>query len=328
MTATEKPPPVGRLGASSAVRSLRLGDVDATYVVDGVVAIRPSAFFPDVPADAWSAWPEFVNARGEIPMSAGGLLVEREGRTLLIDVGVGALTSKFAYGSVDCGSMLDVLAALGRSPDDIDIVAFTHLHFDHAGWAFTTDATGRSVKTFENARYVLSAPEWEPYAKDPDHKDVSTPRHVIGPLASTHALITDGDEIFPGVRAMVTGGHSPGHTCYVITSDTGRRLIVLGDAFHSPAQFAHPDWLSAADGDAMAVSRARERLLDELMRPNTFGFGFHFGDCPFGRLVTDEAGIPSWEPVPTVVFAPAPRGLQAPQLTGESRRTATKEAQS
>ena len=54
--------------------------------------------------------------------------------------------------------MIDVLGALGRRPEDIDVVAFTHLHFDHAGWAYANGA-----KTFPNARYVLAAQEWAPY---------------------------------------------------------------------------------------------------------------------------------------------------------------------
>ena len=109
------------------------------------------------------------------------------------------------------------------------------------------------------------------------------------------------------MRAVVTSGHTPGHTSYVITSRNGRRLVVLGDAFHSPAQLAHPDWLSAADSDAAGVESARRRLLAELAEPDTLGFGFHFGDQPFGRVVPGHAGEAVWEPVPTSVLAPSPR---------------------
>ena len=307
MTTIRPVPPIGRPGDPSAVRSVRLGDVVAAYVVDGVIMIRPRAFFPDIPADEWAAWPEVFSASGEMPMSAGGLMIERGGQRLLIDAGVGPLVSDFVYGSIDCGSLLDVLATLGRRPEDIDVVAFTHLHFDHAGWAFRTDVDDRVAKTFPNARYVLSAPEWAPYANDPDHGDASTPRHIIRSLASTHTLIADGEEIFPGVRAVVTAGHTPGHISYVITSASGERLIAFGDAFHSPAQLAHPEWLSAADLNASAVMTARRQLLDELLQPNTFGFGVHFGDGAFGRVTNNDAAAPTWDPVPTRVHTPAPR---------------------
>ena len=93
----------------------------------------------------------------------------------------------------------------------------------------------------------------------------------------------------------------------MITSRTGRRLIVLGDAFHTTGQLAHPDWLSVADSDAEGVIAARHRLLAELSEPETIGFGFHFGDQPFGRVVSGPDGAWAWEPVPTSLLAPPPR---------------------
>lgn len=302
-------PPIGRPGDPSAVRTLQIGDVTATYVVDGVVSIDPAAFFPDVPASHWSRWPELFNQDGQMLMSAGGLLIERQGQRLLIDAGVGPVLYEFPWGSSTFGSMLDVLTSLQRRPEDIDVVAFTHLHFDHAGWAFTRDAAGCSRKTFQRARYLVSAREWQPYEENPHHGDHSTPSHVIAAMPSAITLITDGQEIFPGVQAVVTGGHTPGHTSYIITADTGERLITFGDTFHTPAQLAHPHWFSAADIDPSALIVARLQLLDELAKPNTLGFGFHFGDCAFGRLTDDQSDIKVWKPIPTSVFGPPPRPL-------------------
>ena len=224
--------------------------------------MRPTAFFPGIPREYWSTRPELLTAGGEMLMSAGGLLIERDRKLLLIDAGVGTTTMDFAFGGVDCGSMLDVLRAVGRRPENVDVVAFTHLHFDHAGWAFTNGA-----KTFPNARYVLAAQELAPYANGTHRSDRTTPWHVISPLvedSTSHDLIDDGDEVLPNVRAVVTPGHSPGHTSYVITSRAGRRLVALGDAFHTPAQLTHPQWLSIADPDPQGVRGARQRLLAEL----------------------------------------------------------------
>jgi glyoxylase-like metal-dependent hydrolase (beta-lactamase superfamily II) len=301
------------------VRSFQFGDVTATYVVDGVVSIRAAAFFPDVPATEWSRWPELFGDDGHIPMSAGGLLVERQGQRLLIDTGVGPVVSDFVWGSANCGAMLDVLGMLHLQPEDIDVVAFTHLHFDHAGWAFTTDADGHSAKVFPHARYLVSAQEWHPLADDPHSADASTPRHVIEAMSSAVTLIADGQEIFPGVQAVVTGGHTPGHTSYVVTATTGGRLIIFGDTFHTPAQLAQPHWFCAADKDTSALSTARLRLLGELSRANTFGFGFHFGDCAFGRLAGEGAnGV--WQPIPTLVCAPPPRPVAGEAAPDTSTR--------
>lgn len=307
MSETRQVPPTGRLGDPSAVRSFRFGDVTATYVVDGVISIRPAAFFPDVPVTDWSRWPDLLSPDGLMLMSAGGLLVERQGQRLLIDAGVGPVVWEFPWGVADCGSMLDVLSMLGRRPEDIDVVAFTHLHFDHAGWAFISDANGNSGKAFPRARYLVSAQEWQRFADNPDYVDAATPRHVTAAMPSAVAVFADGEEIFPGVRALVTGGHTPGHTSYVITAATGERLVILGDTFHTPAQLAHPHWFCAADTDTSALLTARLRLLDELSKPNTLGFGFHFGDRAFGRLTGEGSKEQVWKPVPTVVCARPPR---------------------
>lgn len=307
MNASWQESPIGRFRDPAAVRSFRFGDVTATYVVDGVVSIRAAAFFPDVPATGWSRWPELFDRDGQMPMSAGGLLIERQGQRLLIDTGIGPVVSDFPWGSIDSGSMLDVLSQLQLQPEDIDAVAFTHLHFDHSGWAFNTDVNGHSTKSFPRAPYLVSAQEWQPFTNNPDRADASTPPHVIAAMPSAVTLIADGDEIFPGVRALVTGGHTPGHTSYIITATTGERLITFGDTFHTPAQLAQPHWFSAADTDTSALVTARLRLLDELAKPNTFGFGFHFGDCPFGRFNENRWDGEVWKPIATLVCAPPPR---------------------
>jgi glyoxylase-like metal-dependent hydrolase (beta-lactamase superfamily II) len=294
---------IGGPGDPAAVRCLRIDDVSATYVVDGVLCMHPGAFFPDIPSDYWSARPELCTATGDLLISAGGLLVERDGTRLLIDAGVGTMKRRFTFGDVDCGSMIEVLDALGYRPDAIEAVAFTHLHFDHVGWAFANNG-----KTFPNAGYVLAAKEWAPYASGCHRADTTTPVHVISQLSSDDLqLIEDGEEIAPGVCALVTGGHTPGHTSYLITSGDGHRLVVLGDAFHSPVQLTHPEWMSVADFDPSAVHNARVRLLAELTEPRTLGFGFHFGDQPFGQVVDRGDGELGWHPVATAVSAPPPR---------------------
>jgi glyoxylase-like metal-dependent hydrolase (beta-lactamase superfamily II) len=302
----ERSQPAGKLNEPSAVRSLQFDDVVATYVVDGVLALRPAEFFPAIPTEYWSGDHGLFDAQKRIVMSAGGLLIERDGRALLIDAGLGSTTGDSVVGPINSGAMLDVLSSLGRRREDIEVLAFTHLHLDHTGWAFIPAADGGVTKTFPNARYLVSAQEWAPHARGAK-AGLATRPELIAPLAANHTEFSDGEEIFPGVRALVTPGHSSGHTSYVITSaTTGQRLIAFGDAFHIPAQLAHIDWSSAPDTDVQAVKRARRRLLDELTRPNTIGFAFHFGDQPFGRVSTD-AGEPTWEPVPTTVHAPAPR---------------------
>lgn len=300
---------LGRLDEPSAVRSLELGGVRFSFVVDGSIGMVKEKFFPAIPPEHWSAHPDTIDARGRVVMAAGGLLVERDGRALLLDAGFGAVTGEEKVGDqviayVDNGSLPDTLAALGRSPSDIDTVAFTHLHVDHTGWAFVPDETGGRRPFFDKARYLVAAPEWAPHERGVDIPGAPSREAVIEPMAGHHTAFDDGDEIFPGVHALVTPGHTHGHTSYIVTTEAGR-LIMFGDAFHVPAQIQHPDWPSLPDVDTTAVLAARARLISELQQPDTIGVGCHFGDQVFGRV----DGTPAWTPVPAPAKLPTPRPL-------------------
>lgn len=304
----EKAPGAALLSDQSAVRTMDLDDVRLTYAVDGAMGLNPQVFFPHLSAGYWAQRPADLTAHGQIAMSVGGLLVERDGRRLLIDAGLGPAQGQTPLGTVNSGALPDTLAALGAGLTAIDTVAFTHLHADHTGWAFTRGGDGTYRKTFPVARYLVAAAEWEPYGRG-ESLPAAAPAAVIEQLAATRTLVGSGEEIFPGVRTLVTPGHSPGHTSYVITTGAGKRLIALGDAFHVPAQLGHPDWPSLPDIDASAVLIARRTLIGELEQPGTLGFACHFGDQAFGRLTRATDGPHDWEPVPAAAILPAPREL-------------------
>jgi glyoxylase-like metal-dependent hydrolase (beta-lactamase superfamily II) len=287
--------------------------VRLTYVVDGAMELAARGFFPQVPDSYWSTHPETVTSNGRVAMSVGGLLVEREGMRLLIDAGLGNVVGEVAVGEkyvgvANSGALPDVLAALDRSCASIDAVAFTHLHVDHTGWAFGPGPDGVPRKFFHRAQYFVAAQEWAPHARGELVPGAPPRSAVIEPLAGLHTPIVDGQEVFPGVRALVSSGHSPGHTSYVISSTVGR-IIVFGDAFHVPAQLSHPDWTSLPDIDGASVLAARRRLLGELTQPSTLAFAYHFGDQPFGCVVRDETGAFAWSPVPTTILMKTPRAL-------------------
>ena len=298
---------LGLLNQQSAVRRLQLGDVRLTYVVDGAMALTASGFFPAVPGEYWREHPEAVDADGRVAMSAGALLVERDGRKLLIDAGLGPYVGDLSvgedpFGSADSGSMPEVLSELGIEPGDIDAVAFTHLHVDHVGWAFQD---GR--KFFPNARYLVAVEEWAPHEHGIAVPGVIAEMTVV-PMRGQHELIREGEEVWPGVPAVVTPGHTPGHSSFIVDTGAGR-VVAFGDAFHSPVQLAHPEWGSLPDTDTDGVLKARARLVGEMERPGTLGFGIHFGDQAFGRVARDAAGVVVWEPVAAEFVRSTPRSL-------------------
>ncbi|MFI7617980.1 MBL fold metallo-hydrolase [Nonomuraea terrae] len=283
-----------RLHQTSPIRSLRLGDVTVTYVPDGEVRLKPYGWLPQSTELDWRDDAAYLAEDGNLVASVGGLLVEHHGRALLIDAGLGPVSrpddpGNPMIGLVRGGDLLDNLAELGRRPADVEAVAITHLHFDHVGWVVHPGPGGGAA--FPEAAYLVSAPEWE-------HRHLSAIEGArvgqFDAMASRVRTFGDGEEVFPGVRTMFTPGHTIGNTSYVIASG-GLRLVVFGDVMHSPVQIRHPDWPVGADLDPVQAAASRRRVLAELLRPDTLGYGGHFADVVFGRLTETLAGL-SWQP--------------------------------
>ncbi|MFG1948884.1 MBL fold metallo-hydrolase [Nonomuraea sp. NPDC048826] len=280
-----------RLSRPPHVRSVRLGDLTLTYVPDGVVRLKPGGWLPAAAPGDWADHRDHLDGDGFLVAGIGGLLVERGERALLVDAGFGPAShhdpANPRLGPLYGGDLLDSLRRLGRTPERIEAVALTHLHPDHAGWTWSTEPGG-DTPPFAHVPHLVAAPEWR-------HRDLAAePRlAVIEPRVRT---VEDGEEIFPGVRAAFAPGHTAGHTTYVVTGG-GLRLIVLGDALHTPVQVARPEWSCVLDHDPAESAAHRRRLVEELSRPSTIGYGGHFSDVVFGRTERGPGGGFTWVPV-------------------------------
>ncbi|GAA3013092.1 MBL fold metallo-hydrolase [Streptosporangium longisporum] len=285
-----------RLRRPAGIRSLRLGDITVTYVPDGAVRLKPRGWFPDTTDEVWAARPEYLDDSGHLVAGIGGLLVEHGDRALLIDAGYGPQKlpddPDAPYAGLHGGALLENLAALGRGPEGIEAVAFTHLHVDHIGWAWLPVPGGDRL-AFAGADHLVSGPEW---ARHDLAEEQGTTAGMLAAMAPRVRTVADGEEIFPGVRMVLASGHTAGHASYVITSG-GRRLIAFGDALHSPIQIGHPEWPAVVDHDPVASTDVRRRLVAELEKPGTIGFGVHFADVVFGHVRRDGDG-PAWRAHP------------------------------
>lgn len=102
----------------------------------------------------------------------------------------------------------------------------------------------------------------------------------------------DGDgEILPGVRAVLSPGHSPGHCSYIIGSGPGACLF-LGDVVHTGhLQMAHPDWAFAYDHDPVQAAQTRQALLTRATSEVLNVIGYHFDFPGLGRIHQDGPGF-------------------------------------
>ncbi len=300
------------------ISSLVVGDIRLTMIPDGYHRADPISTFVGSTQLDWDAHRDLLDDKGRIVMTMGALLAELpDGRRVLIDLGFGPRTVILEELGMEFwgGRLLTNLASLGLAPEDVDAVLYSHLHIDHVGWTSPTDD---GALTFDRARHVMFRSEWEywktrPGAGGPSERDITM-------LAERVDLLDGESEVLPGITAVPTPGHTPGHCSFLVASGN-QRAVVLGDAIHCPLQITHPEWAFAADANPDAARRARERLLVELDARDTVVVGAHFPDAVFGRVlagaVPRRVAFDVAVPAPAqVVIADAPPGsLLLPALT-------------
>src|SRR5262245_36958817 len=94
------------------------------------------AMFGNAPRVLWERWAK-PDDRHRIPLACRAMLVEEDGRRILVETGIGVFfepSMRERFGVVEpTHVLLESLASLGLRDADIDVVVLSHLHFDHAG---------------------------------------------------------------------------------------------------------------------------------------------------------------------------------------------------
>ena len=97
-------------------------------------------------------------------------------------------------------------------------------------------------------------------------------------------------EVVPGIKALATHGHTPGHTSYLVTSGNAS-LIVLGDVTNIPAfNLKNPGWHLVVDQDAAMAEATRRRVFEQAVADKTMLTGYHWGMPGAGTLAKDGGG--------------------------------------
>jgi glyoxylase-like metal-dependent hydrolase (beta-lactamase superfamily II) len=262
---------------------LRVGDVEIMALSDGMLEFDLCNFFPTIPSDEWGPYESHLHDH-KVRFNLGSYLIRSSGRTILIDTGLGPRPVDTP--DVPWGELLRDFQANNVRPEEVDMVVMTHLHRDHVGWNLMREGE-RWVPTFPNARYWMSAKDWEVC-----HDGAVQPQRFpnaptcVWPLADLGLVeLMEGEHALTReLTAVPTPGHTPGHVSILITSH-GERALVLGDAAHSPVQLQETDWVSRADMDPELTRRTRRALVERLEREEIVVAAGHFEAPGFGRVV-------------------------------------------
>lgn len=195
--------------------SLSIGPYRVTFLSGGRFRLDGGAMFGVVPKVLWNRVSP-ADERNRIRMRMTCLLIEREGRRVLVDAGSGSKNDpkfKDIYAIEEPEGLLADLSAAGLSPADIDTVALTHLHFDHCGGGTTRRADGTTAPTFPKARYLVRKQEWHDAHHANERNRASYLSENYDPLeASGQLVLHDEDmEVLPGVWMKNLPGHTLGH---------------------------------------------------------------------------------------------------------------------
>ncbi len=210
--------------------SLTLGDFELSIFSDGTYPLDGGAFFGVIPKVMWSR-KAAADERNYVQAGLNSLLIRTGKQTVLVETGMGNKLSermvKF-YGQP--AQLLSNLSAAGVSPEDIDIVINTHLHFDHCGWNTVRGKEGKIAPTFPRAKYYAPEGEWQ-YARKPSERDaISYIPENYDPLVQSGqmTLLKGGEEIVPGISVKTFPGHTAHMQAVIVNGSPGTGTIGKG----------------------------------------------------------------------------------------------------
>jgi glyoxylase-like metal-dependent hydrolase (beta-lactamase superfamily II) len=271
-----------------ALRIHVINDCRVMNDAGGVFGLVPRALYQDrYPVDPDNA----------MPMHHHCLYVEAGGKKILVDSGYGDKLSEKQRGFMRMtphgGRLLDGLARLGVTPDQIDLVVDTHLHNDHCGGNTTQMPDGTILPVFPNAEYVVQRREYEDAMRPNERTRATYFAANFDPLVKSGQMrLLDGDTtLATGVIGVVTPGHTPGHMSVRFESD-GQHALFVCDLASFAIHFERLGWMTAYDVEPLITLETKRVWQRWAAETNALLLFAHDPHVPAGRFTVDEAGKP------------------------------------
>jgi glyoxylase-like metal-dependent hydrolase (beta-lactamase superfamily II) len=266
-----------------------LGDYELSIFSDGTYPLDGGAFFGVVPKAMWSKKAQ-ADERNFVAAGLNSLLIRTGRHNVLVETGIGnKLSDKMRkiYGQPAC--LLENLSSAGVSPDGIDVVINTHLHFDHCGWN-TVRQGDLLVATFPKATYYAPEGEWRHGQKQYERDAISYIADNYNPLIESGQMrLIQGDrEIVPGVSVRVFPGHTA-HMQAVVVASGGKTACYISDLIPTSA---HIDltWVMAFDLYPLDTIASRKRYYAQAIPEQWLTVFTHDDKVPWAYVERDENG--------------------------------------
>ena len=247
------------LGLPTAMQRLSFGNASATLIEENQFNLPLDAFGGGAPDGAVA---ELLASRNlptdGINASVTVAVVNLGDDLIILDTGTGQNT-------------VASLMAAGIAPENVTRVIMTHWHGDHVG-GVSADGT----LTFSNASHHFPQADWDfLQSADNDRANASLAKLQPAEDAGQLEFYSEG-ELLPGIEAIATPGHTPGH--HVINLSSGdSEFMYIGDAItHPVTALVHPEWAFGFDGDPEQASASRVALLERLSESGARMIATHF----------------------------------------------------
>lgn len=267
----------GKIGVGGMkMETLEIGQIKITWLNGGVTYLDGGAMFGVVPKPLWSKrYP--VNEKNQIELRTDPLLIQKDGINVLVEAGIGKgkLSEKQLrnYGVKEESKVEESLQTLGLTPEDIDYILMTHMHFDHACGLTKWNEEQELVSVFPHAKILTSSIEWNEM-RHPNIRSKNTYWkenweaivHQVETFEKSFSLVA-------GIEMHHTGGHSDGHSIIVL-KDQGEVLIHMADLMPTHAH-KNPLWVLAYDDYPMTSIDRKSNWLEFGERQNAWYSFYH-----------------------------------------------------
>ena len=285
-------------GQTLSIHRMKLGEFEVITLLDGFIDLNPAILMGEQ-----AVIKELLENGGvtgnAIRTAVNSFLVNTGDKLVMIDCGGAKMLGPTA------GRMPQGLAAAGIDPAAVDEVYITHMHGDHLHGAVTPE--GKSL--FPNAVLRIAKPDVDFWgsaaekAKVPDNQKgrFAAAERAIAAYGDRLKTFTLGDELTPGIRSIPAAGHTPGHSCYMVSSGNAK-LLLLGDSMHvAPVQFPRPEITVAFDSSQDAARAWRKQLFEMAAKEKFLIGAVHLPFPGIGRLRASGTGY-AFDPLPWQLF--------------------------
>jgi glyoxylase-like metal-dependent hydrolase (beta-lactamase superfamily II) len=278
------------------VYSFRLGEFTITALSDGTVPQDLHKVLKNTNSAEINRFLDQSFLASPVEASINAFLIDTGNKQVLVDTGAGEL-----FGALGGGKLQRALKIAGYAPDEIDTILVTHIHTDHSGGLVVDERM-----MFPNATVYAGKPDVDLWlnpanvrrSRVDQRRYFTEAEKTVKPYLDAGKLKSFSGEtaILPGITALPTPGHTPGHSFYRVESK-GESIEFWGDILHFGAvQFPKPEITVVYDFDSQAAAEQRKKQFARAEASRCLIAAAHLPFPGVGHLRAEDRGY-TWVPV-------------------------------